>query len=247
MITIHLHQGGLSQSSSQRFHVIKTHLKHVVIVLGNTCNAYLISIKPRGVFCNCPDNCKTCKHIIFLASSCGFINRRLSYARFTQKDLIQQLHSNPPPPLLQDAFLDHNAAALCSIQSYSPCFFCASPAASMPPQTLIICSRCGFLCHDHCLHVFFANDDNRVKFENHCPRCGKLSVRLSIPFTSGYRNFHSVLHHRRLICQQPHPTAPNHLQTNEHIGNTPNCPSTNSFPPDFPVQIGEPSVQLRDV
>ena len=70
MISIHLDPRRLSWASLQKFYVIKTHLKHIVIVLGSTGNAYLISIKPSIILCNCPDKVRSCKHVIFIVSAC---------------------------------------------------------------------------------------------------------------------------------------------------------------------------------
>ena len=200
MITIHFEPGRFSRSSSQSFHVIKTHLKHIVIVFGSSGNAYLTSITPSGIICNCPDKVRTCKHIIFLASACGFIKRNVSNITVQYRTFIKHLHSNPPLPVPQNSSLDNHTRKLCSVHAYPPCFFCAQKPSLPPPAMLIICSRCGFLCHGHCLRDFMEDDKNNSAFENTCPRCGRPSVKLTSSFTSGYRNFGSILRHRGYPC-----------------------------------------------
>ena len=63
-----------------------------------------------------------------------------------------------------------------------------------------MCSRCGFLCHGHCLRDFMEDDKNNSTFKNICPRCGRSSVQLTSSFTSGYRNFGVILRHRGYAC-----------------------------------------------
>ena len=200
MIAIHLEPGRFSRSSSQSFHVIKTHLKHIVIVFGSTGNAYLISITPSGIICNCPDKVRTCKHIIFLASACGFIKRNVSNVTVSYRTFINHLHSNPPSPVLQNSLLDNHTRILCSVHTYPPCFFCAQKPSLPPPGMLIMCSRCGFLCHGHCLRDFMEDNKNNSTFKNICPRCGRSSVQLTSSFASGYRNFGVILRHRGYAC-----------------------------------------------
>ena len=257
MISIHLDPRRLSRASLQNFYVIKTHLKHIVIVLGSTGNAYLISIKPSTILCNCPDKVRSCKHVIFIVSACGFIDRRhrLSYVNIPFRSLLHQLHATPSPPILDNALLDNHTSKLCSIHTYSPCFFCALQPATQPPQTLIICSRCGFLCHTNCLHQYMDDHNNRSKYQNNCPRCGRTSVRLKSPFLSGYRNFSSILQHRGYQCQnvqQSITTQPRAVTS-----------STNSFSrnrgffndshgaldptPIFHANCSESSIRIKDV
>ena len=178
MITIHLDPGRLTRSSSQKFFVIKTHLKHIVIILGSTGNAYLISIKPSIILCNCPDKVPSCKHIIFIVSACGFINccQRVPYVNVSFRSLLHELHATPSPPILGESLLDNHTTKLCSVHSYPPCSFCAAPPATSPPQTLIICSRCGFLCHSNCLQHHMLDNENISNDHNNCPRCRRLSV-----------------------------------------------------------------------
>ena len=263
MITIHLDPGRLTRSSSQKFFVIKTHLNHIVIILGSTGNAYLISIKPSIILCNCPDKVPSCKHIIFIVSACGFINcrQRVPYVNVSFRSLLHQLHATPSPPILGESLLDNHTTKLCSIHSYSPCFFCATPPATQPPQTLIICSRCGFLCHTSCQHQYMLDNENISNDDNNCPRCGRVSSRLLVPFYSGYRNFSSVLQYRGYRCTivpesitaqtQAHPVTSfsnssivnNHdILTGSHGSQGPHDP-TLIFQPDF----SQSSVQIKDV
>ena len=263
MITIHLDPGRLTRSSSQKFFVIKTHLKHIVIILGSTGNAYIISIKPSIILCNCPDKVPSCKHIIFIVSACGFIDcrQRVPYVNVSFRSLLHQLHATPSPPILGESLLDNHTTKLCSVHSYSPCFFCALPPATLPPQTLIICSRCGFLCHTNCLQHYMLDNKNRSKDHKNCPRCGMLSVRLSSPFYSGYRNFSSVLQYRGYQCKivqqsittptqaHPLPSFSNSCIDNNHDILTGSHGSQDSHDPTpiFRADFSESSVRIKDV
>ena len=257
MITVNLEPRRLSRSSLQKFYVIKTHLKHIIIVLGTTGNAYLISIKPSAIFCNCPDKVYSCKHIIFIVAACGFISgrHRQSYVNVPFRSLLDQLHRTPSPPLLHESFLDKHSTKLCSAHAYSPCFFCALQPATSPPQTLIICSYCGFLCHTLCLQRYMEDSHNRSNSKNICPRCGRVSVQLTSPFLSGYRNFSSILRHRGYQCKTIRqsnitPTQTHSTTSSSHSSIDNNHDIFSETPdliPSSPGNLSEPSVKIRDI
>ena len=246
MITAHVDPGRYSRSSTQAFYIIKTLPQHVILMLGSTGNSYLITITPSCITCNCPDRSQSCKHILFLVATCGFLPRRVSHVSFSRRSILLQLHAAPPSPRLEASFLDNHTLKLCSAHRYPRCFFCATPPTSQPAHTLVLCSRCGFLCHESCLHDFMNDGDNCISFQNLCPRCGRTSVKLFSHISSGYRNFASILQHRGYHCLN-HPTnAP------PTTNNTPGVTETHldNNLPNFRInQQGEPSldINLQDV
>ena len=145
---------------------------------------------------------------------------RLSHVSLSHRSILQRLHAATPSPRLEASLLDKHTTKMCSVHKYPPCFFCATQPTSQPAPTLVICSRCGFLCHQLCLHDFMSNDDNSTTFQNLCPRCGRTSVKLTSHISSGYRNFASILQHRGYRCLN-HPTNSlpriNHARRNNAI------------------------------
>ena len=105
----------------------------------------------------------------------------------------------PVPPNVKRALLDDHTSKLCSAHAFPPCFFCAKK----PSGTLITCSNCGFLSHQACLGRFLMEDDNSSRFNEHCPKCGRLSARLTPNFVNSHRNFSSVLRHQGCITLLP--------------------------------------------
>ena len=143
-----------SRSLSQSFHIMKTKVRHLVVLLGSSGNAHVVTMKKNSIHCNCPDCVSSCKHILFLAIACGFLNRRSTTATFSFASLLQRLHSPSPAPLLEAATLDPHTAKLCSVHDHSPCIHCARSPNSHPAATFIICSSCGFLAHQQCFDTF---------------------------------------------------------------------------------------------
>jgi len=203
MINIYLEKRRFRRSSAQSFHLIKTHLDHIVIALGSTGNAYVLTVSPSSIKCTCPDDVQSCKHIIFLCTACGLVKRRTLHITFSHASLLAQLHSAHPTPLLRAALLDTHTTKLCSAHTYPPCFFCQRSQRSSPSRVLVLCSKCGFLSHDHCLRNFLDKDNNDVTFASTCPRCGKFAARLSVPISFGFRNFSNILRHQGYHCLYP--------------------------------------------
>ena len=193
MITIYLEKRRFRRSSAQSFHLIKTHLDRIVIALGSTGNAYVLTVSPSSIKCTCPDDVQSCKHIIFLCTACGLVKRRTLHITFSHASLLAQLHSAHPAPLLKAALLDTHTTKLCSAHTYPPCFFCQRSPRSFPSRVLALCSKCGFLSHNHCLTNFLDKDDNAVTFASACPRCGKIAARLSVSASFGFQNFSNIL------------------------------------------------------
>ena len=241
MITIHVERGRFSRSSTQSFYIIKIRPQHIVLILGSTGNSYLLTIAPSRISCNCPDRFQSCKHILFLVATLGFLPRRVSHLSLSHRSILQRLHAATPSPRLEASLLDRHTTKMCSVHKYPRCFFCATQPTSQPASTLVICSRCGFLCHQPCLHDFMANDDNSTTFQNSCPRCGRTSVKLTSHISSGYRNFASILQHRGYHYLD-HPTnrlpGINHVRRNNAIpgGTTASYNGNDSNDiPNFPI------------
>ena len=252
MITVHVDPRRYTRSSSQAFYVIKTRLQHVILMLGSTGNSYLIAITPSRITCNCPDRFQSCKHILFLVATCGVLPRRVSHVSFSRRSLLLRLHAATPSPRLEASLLDKHTTKLCSVHKYPRCFFCAMQPTSQPAHTLVVCSKCGFLCHESCLHDFMNDDDNYTSFQNLCPRCGRTSVRLTTHMSSGYRNFSCILQHRGYPCLNPPMNAlptTNHARRHTVIpGNTET--HVENHQPNFWInQQGQPSLDtnLHDV
>ena len=212
MTTIRCEPRRHSRSLSQSFHITKTKVRHLVVLLGSSGNAHVVTIKKNSIHCNCPDCVSSCKHILFLAIACGFLNRRSTTATFSFASLLQRLHSPSPAPLLEAATSDPHTAKLCSVHDCSPCIHCARSPNSHPAATFIICSSCGFLAHQQCFDTFqdnFACDTapNSRRPTCPCPQCNKLSHLLPSPIVSGCRNFSAILSHRGHRCHRPNSTA----------------------------------------
>ena len=192
MIHIHCERGRLHRSSTQSFHIIKTPVNCIFIVFGSSGNAYVVTVSASAITCNCPDKVAACKHILFLLSVCGLLRPFSKQTSVSPVSLLQRMHAEPLPPQLKLALLDNHTTKLCSAHAFPPCFFCAK----QPSGTLIICSNCGFLSHKACLGRFLMEDDNASRFNEHCPKCGRLSARFTSNFVNGHRNFSSVLRHQ---------------------------------------------------
>ena len=203
MINIYLEKRRFRRSSSQSFHLIKTHLDHIVIALGSTGNAYVLTVSPSSIKCTCPDDVQSCKHIIFLCTACGLVKRRTLHIAFSHTSLLAELHSAHPTPLLKAALLDTHTTKLCSAHTYPPCFFCQLSQRSSPSRVLVLCSKCGFLLHNHCLRNFLDKDNNDVTFASTCPRCGKVATRLTVTISFGFQNFSTILWHQGYHCLYP--------------------------------------------
>ena len=133
---------------------------------------------------------------------------------------------------------------MCSVPKYPQCFFCSIQPTLQPAPTLVRCSRCRFLCHEPCLYAFMNNDDNSTTFQNSCPCCGSMLVKLTSHISSGYRNFASILQHRGYHCLNYSTNdlpRLNHTRHDNAIpGHTVASDIGNNFP-NFPIN---PQVQL---
>ena len=234
----------LQRAQEQTFNIVKTHVDHIVIVLGATGNAYIVCIKPSRITCNCPDSHQACKHILFLISITGLIKKKSQvFVTISAESLVQRLSAIPPSPQLQAVFLDPHTNDLCSAHNYHPCFFCAQN----PAGSIIVCSECGCLGHVDCYENFLHQENNNVTFANNCPRCGFLFTPLKCPYDSGFRNFFSVLNYFNFRTSN----------TNNHDFETNNRNDRNdvSFPVDnngalvFPASLPDLNLppQMRDV
>ena len=219
MMTIRCKPRRCNRSLSQSFHIIRTKPRHVLVILGSSGNAHIIAIKKKSIRCSCPDHVSSCKHILFLATACGFSNWR-SLA------LLQRLHSPSPTPLLQAAILDPHTTKLCSVHKHPPCVQCAKHPNSHSAATFVICSLCGFSAHQQCFDAFQASVATGCSNQNHCislhdptsstfpcPQCNKQCHLLSSKLTSGHRNFHTILLHKG---HQRHP-PPSLLNTSRTL------------------------------
>ena len=216
MMTIRCEPRRCDRSLSQSFHIIRTKPRRVLVILGSSGNAYIIIIKNKSIHCSCPDHVSSCKHILFLATACGFLNRRSTTVSLSSAALLQRLHSPSPTPLLQAAILDPHTAKLCSVHEYPPCVHCAKHPNSHSAATFIICSVCGFLAHQQCFDAFQATLATGSSNQNHCislrdppsstfpcPQCNKQCHLLSSQLISGYRNFYTILLHKGYQCHPP--------------------------------------------
>ena len=200
MFTIHWEHRRLQRSQTQPFHIIKTPVNCIFIVIGSTGNAYVVSVSASSIACNCPDKVSACKHILFILSVCGLIPFGANQTSVSPARLLKLMHAKPSLPKLQLALLDKHTTKLCCTHAYPPCVFCAKHPNEHPDEhpcrTLIICSKCGFLSHKNCLSKFLMVDNNSASFNEICPRCGRSSHRLESLFVNGHRNFSHVLRHR---------------------------------------------------
>ena len=86
MITIHVKPGRLSLSSTQLFYIIKTGPQHIVIILSSTENSFLLSISTLShISCNCRNQFQSCKHILFLVATCGFLPHCVSHLSLSHR------------------------------------------------------------------------------------------------------------------------------------------------------------------
>ena len=216
MITIRCEPRRCDRSLSQSFHIIRTKSRHVLVILGSSGDAHIIVIKKKSIRCSCPDRVSSCKHILFLATACGFLNRRSTTVSLSSIALLQRLQSPSPKPLLQAAILDPHTAKLCSVHEYPPCMHCAKLPNSHSAATFIICSVCGFLAHQRCFNAFQATVVTGLSNQNQCvtlrdapsstfpcPQCNKQCHLLSSQLMSGYRNFYTILLHKGYQCHPP--------------------------------------------
>ena len=182
--------GRFLRARSQTFNVIRTPKRHIIVILGSTGNAYLISITRTSITCNCPNQTPGCKHILFLLSVLGFLKKHQSHITIRPLSIVQQYSRNTSPEL-QACYLDHHTNHLCLAHQYGRCFFCAKKHSG----SIIICSECGYLAHKHCYHNYLSTNIENSD-QNYCPKCGYLFTPLDCNHKNSYRNYFFVLEHR---------------------------------------------------
>ena len=119
--------GRFSCSSAQPLYIIKTPPQHIILKLGSTWNLYFLSITQSCISCNCPNWFQSCKHILYLVATCGFLPHRVSHLSLSHRSILQQLHAVTLSPRLEASLLDkHTTAKMHSVHKYPRFFFCAT-------------------------------------------------------------------------------------------------------------------------
>jgi hypothetical protein len=226
------------RACTQSFHIITPigENYHNIFILGSGANEYIITTTRNSISCNCPDSNPACKHILFLLHASGVIEPRTdkNHVFINPMKLLSLINSSSrKPPLLSAALLDSHTNSLCFRHQYPPCFFCNENQAHRE-ATLIICSKCGYLGHQHCFLAAFTAGSN-------CPKCCRPFFALKARVQNGYRNYLSILKHFDYVTDDSHASytsgSPGGVQcrlVNPHV----------DAPLDLPVPLPIPSAHL---
>ena len=186
LIIVPIEKERYKRACSERFHLLqscrKTRTK--IFLLGSTANFYIINVTPTSMTCNCPDKNKACKHVLFVLRLVGFIKNWCSWVNIQPSKIIPLLWHAPLRPAVQECLLDSHVNALCLPPKNASCLYCRNATN----QPIIICSKCGYLCHRLC---FFAHH----KMGSKCPRCHREFYALQTTIENNYYNYLNVLDH----------------------------------------------------
>ena len=172
------------------------------------------------------------QHILFVIAARGFLPRHIAHLSLSHRPILQWLHAATYLTNTEQRYaLSTNTYGVSSVLHNPHC------------NTLVISSRCRFLCHQPCLCDFMNNNENSIRFQNSCQGCGRISVKLTSRISSGYRNFVSFLQDRGYYCLN-HPTnqSPwlNHGRRNNAI---PGCAAASGISNSLPNFSNNPLSQ----
>ena len=172
---------------SQSFHIVSPHrfiYDREVIILGSTGNEYVVMFSLKSILCNCPDEHKACKHILFILHALRILKINSDHVTTIPSKILPLIWRQPPLPSVKPFLLDHHTNILCSQHLYPPCYFCSNNSYG----SIILCSKCGLLGHKAC---FMSTCD----LGSNCPKCGRVFYALQSNVHHGYRNYLNVLNH----------------------------------------------------